>query len=454
MNEFYLMLTGGVILGSLLWSYRRTRDPMSPLITFAPMLFYVYVYHPFVIMGSEGLNRFFPDPEDIEYALLVNLVSITAFCGGASYQRAKSGDIRRFQILEQDVSPRVRQRFFNLSVILGTMSFVSFWWLVFQSGGPMLMLKHPKPFFASASGYIGEMPMLTFPAIMLLAAAWQGRRLSLGRFLFALYIASPQISWAILGKRRGTIFLIAAALAAFWYLVRNKRPNWKVILGGVGILGLLLLFVTVNRRHGNSMNFGGNSQSRLSDALSGNTLKEGDEFVSATGMVLTSAYFNHHYWGKRFFAIFFIRPIPSFLWESKWKDFGLIGLQTAPGLGGMSIIQWRQVVGFEPTSGNAGGFVADAYLEWSWGGALACYALGFGFSWLWKRWVTRGGVWTVLYVEAMILTVFLPSQSLGAWGYRFALLAVPTALVFRYLLPKKSRGPFASSPSPLSIQTF
>jgi hypothetical protein len=426
MFDLYLLLTACVILGSLAVAYRRTSDPLSPLVTFTPMLLYVYVYRPFVI--QDQLGSFIRRPSDQEHVLLVNLISIAAFCFGAIHFRRSTGDAQRFQILEIDVSPRVRRRFLNLSLVLATAATLSFWWLVDQSGGPMRMLYHPKPFLASATGYLGEMPMLTYPAILLLAAAWQGQRLNFGRFLIAFYVASPQIAWALLGKRRGTIFLILAMLGAFWYVVRNKRPNWKIIIGGVGCLGLLLLFVASSRS--------GNTET-LNDTLSGQALSEGDEFVAAAATILASEYNNHHFWGLRVFAMFLVRPIPSFLWESKWKDLGLDWMVTQPGLCGMTTLEWQQAVGFDPSLGTAGGFVADAYLEWSWGGAVACYGLGFFFSWLWKKWVTLGGVWTAIYVEAMILSIYLPSQSLGAWAYRFALLAVPTAVLFRLLAPKR-----------------
>ncbi len=449
MFDVYLLLTAIVIIGALLVSFRRTRDPLSPLVTFSPMLFYVYVYHPYVINSGGELSRFFPRPEDIEFILLISLVSIFAFCAGASHFQRSAGDDQRIQILDFDISERVRHRFFVLSMILGTMAFLSFWWLVSRSGGALRMFNKPKPFFVSASGYLGEMPMLTYPAMLLLAAAWQGRRLNAGRLLTALYIASPQISWAIIGKRRGTIFLIAATMAAFWYLVKNKKPNWKVILGGVGILGLFLLFVVAHRKASLQSNLG------LDATLLGtHRLTAGDEFVAAGATILASEKYHHHFWGVRALAIFCVRPIPSFFWSTKWKDLGLDWMETQPGLCGLTTLQWQEAVGFNPAMGTAGGFVADAYLEWAWGGAVACYALGFGFSWLWKKWVTCRGVWTLIYVEAMILTVYLPSQSLGAWAYRFALLVVPTAVVFHLLIPKKTLRSRESTHSPLPVKTF
>lgn len=472
MCELYLLLTAAVILTALLVSYRRTGDPLSPLVTFSPMLFYVYAYHPYVIQSgmsptaaetmihdmnhsagiisvTKPLIHFFPQPGDIEYILLVNLTSISAFCLGASYYRRSTSDDQRFRILEQAASPGVRQRVLQLSLVMGSLGFVAFWWLVSRSGGPVRMFFHPKPFLTSASGYIGELPMLTYPALLLLAATWQGRRLTLGRLFTLLYIASPQISWAILGKRRGTIFLIGATLAVCWFLIKNKKPNWKVIIGGVGMLGLLLLYVVAHRQESQQLDLG------LQATLTGNhLLTEGDEFVAAGATILASRKCEHHFWGVRAIAMFVIRPIPSVLWPTKWQDMGLGWMETQPGLYGLTTSQWNAALGFSPALGTAGGFVADAYLEWAWGGVLACYCLGFGFSWLWKQWGIRGGVWTALYIEAMILSIYLPSQSLGAWSYRFALLAVPTAIVFHRLIPNSKRQRSTVRHSLIPVQTF
>jgi hypothetical protein len=57
-SDVYLLLTALVILGSLAVSFRRTRDPMSPLVIFAPMLFYVYVYHPYMILARGEVSLF------------------------------------------------------------------------------------------------------------------------------------------------------------------------------------------------------------------------------------------------------------------------------------------------------------------------------------------------------------------------------------------------------------
>ena len=439
MTEFYLWATALTILIALVATFQRTRDALAPMVTFAPMLLYVYVYHPFVIRSSPEFSQFFPHEDQIEHVFLIDFLSIAAFCLGACFYRRSQRGAPSSRILEMDLSPQMRSRFVSLSLVLATMASTAFWYLISISGGVMQFWRFKKPFFSSASGYIGEMPMLTYPALMLLAAAWHGQRLNLSRWLCVLFVASPQIAWGILGKRRGTIFLIAAALAAVWFLVRNKKPDWKLLLGGVSVLGLILLTVSVYRSQWGQVNINPEVRNTLGNVLAGEHLDQGDEFVSAAAVILASDRFNLHYWGVRFFATLFVRPIPSFLWESKWEDLGLRWMKTSPGMCGLTTLQWTEAIGFSPVGGSAGGFVGDLYLEWSWGGIFACYFLGLGFSWLWKQWIVKRGVWTMIYIEAMILSIHLPSQSLGSWAYRFMLIAIPTAICFRLLSGRNKR---------------
>lgn len=454
MTDIYLLLTTTAIIGCLLYSYQRTRDPMSPLVVFAPMLFYVYVFHAYGVISNPEFSSYLPNTADVEFVLLVNLLSILGFGLGICHYRRGANDQQRFQILDQETSPTVRRKFFQLGVLLGVMASVSFWYIVYSAGGPAFLLRQAKPSFGRHSGYIGEMPMLAFPAIFLLAAAWQGRRLTFSRLLIAIGVASTQIAQCVLGKRRGTIFLTAAVLASFWYVVRNKKPNWKAIIGGTCALGLALLYVAANRSSNTLTNIGDGNTERLANVLTVSSLNSGDEFISASGIILTSHRFQNHHWGKRIFVTMFIRPIPSFLWEKKWEFFGLERLKYQPGGGGMRKSEWLEAVGFKTKSGSATGFAADAFLEWSWGGVIACYVLGRGFGWLWKQWVSKGGVWTVVYAESMILSVFLPSQSLGAWLYRFMLLSVPTLLIFRAIGANKRRTMAHRNQPPIPMQSF
>ena len=51
--------------------------------TFGPMLAYVYVYSPGMLTYHGELERFFPDPVQLEYVALVNLLGVELFVSGA-----------------------------------------------------------------------------------------------------------------------------------------------------------------------------------------------------------------------------------------------------------------------------------------------------------------------------------------------------------------------------------
>jgi hypothetical protein len=82
------------------------------------------------------------------------------------------------------------------------------------------------------------------------------------------------------------------------------------------------------------------------------------------------------------------------------------------------------------------GFIADLFLEFHAGCIAAAYLIGHLYSLAWQRSRVRRGLWTILYFEMLILSIYLPTQSIGAWLYRLLILAVPTLLLMGYLAPR------------------
>jgi hypothetical protein len=112
-------------------------------------------------------------------------------------------------------------------------------------------------------------------------------------------------------------------------------------------------------------------------------------------------------------------------------------------LGGFTESQWQEAVGFVPTRGSAGSFISDLFSSFWWAMPLFTFGLGRLYSAAWARSCNQGGVWTLIYIELLALSVYLPSQSIGAWIYRLLLFCVPTLLIWRYLLRdmmKRSEG--------------
>ncbi|MGE4003829.1 MAG: O-antigen polymerase, partial [Planctomycetaceae bacterium] len=305
------------------------------------------------------------------------------------------------------------------------------------SGGWVRVFSQAKPYLISPSGYIGELPMLSYPAIFVLSFAYQGRRLTVGRWLALIWVMLPQLIMATLGGRRGPMFLVACSYFATWSIIHQRRPQVRTVLVGMAILGCLMLLLQGNRGDLFRPWQADLDTTILEQLWSAPEVNAGDEYVVACATVVTSAEYGHHYWGVRYFATFCIRPIPRFVWPTKYEDFGLDWMRTDPGKSGIPTSQWLDCVGFEPAGGSAGGFVSDLFLEFSWGCILASFLIGMFCSAAWKRWVTHGGLWTLLYFEIMILSVYLVAQTLGAWLYRVVLVTTLTAVFWKWTLGRK-----------------
>ena len=116
---------------------------------------------------------------------------------------------------------------------------------------------------------------------------------------------------------------------------------------------------------------------------------------------------------------------------------------------------WIAAVGWLPQVGSAAISIADLFAEFGWGAIVAFYLLGRGFTFLYDKRNRLGGVWTLLYLEALIPSIYLATQSFEAFYYRYLILAVPTVVVWRMasvqhrprgraLAPARAASPIAS----------
>jgi len=438
MHDVLIISTALTIIFMGWRTLRTTRDPLAPMVVFSPMLLYMFAYYPLTRIHSSGLSLAFPNPGVLDIVFVVFLVGVISFCAGLTHRRVPRGaPDRRFQLLPYEVPRSVRRKLLRLSIVLGTISVAAFWFMVYYSGGWGRVFSAAKPFLKTPSGYIGELPMLSYPSVLLLAIAWQGRRMTLPRVMTFLLIASPHLIMATFGGRRGPMFLSVCVLGACWCIVNSRRPKLQTIILGGGALGLVLLLLGANRGDlfrpwENEVDF-----TVVTDRLgTSEQLTTGDEFVAGSAMIIASNELPRHYWGSRFLVMFLVRPIPSAIWPSKYHDTGFGWMRDMPGSSGIMDSEWLDLLGFIPASGNAGGFIPDMFLEFSWGMALACYLIGRVYNACWYRWRTRGGLWILLYFEMLILAVYLPSQSVGAWLYRWMLMAVPTLLVWKHVIAR------------------
>jgi oligosaccharide repeat unit polymerase len=319
---------------------------------------------------------------------------------------------------------------FNVACVLGVIAVAGFAYMVYDNGGPLAVFSKPKPYLRAASGLIGEMPMLAYPAILLLAITLRGRKIRLEHMMLALFFASPHLIMGSLGGRRGPAFLILSALVVSWYVAKDRRPSLRTVVGMVVCLGVLMLFLVSNRRN---LYLGSERDIDTQAFETGLVVGEGSsghEFIYSSGLMLSTEQLDNFYWGRRYFTLLFVRPIPKIIWPTKYEDVGLGWMVNEPGTAGLSDWVWLRSVGFLPLRGSAGGFIADAFVEFWWFGLIVCYLIGRLYGYCWKQSVLLGHIWTVIYVELLVLSVYLPAQSVGAWLYRALLLIVPTCILW------------------------
>ncbi len=432
--EMVIWLTGLCILASMAVAYQRSHDPLHPLMFLGPMLFYVYAFVPGTLYYRDLLSDRFSEESDVIYAQTVMLLGIVFFCAGSLRPRVPPAylQFRRFEIT---FTPPVRKRMEVLSYVLGFFGLGSFLYMLWHSGGLVDVYSTPKGGSTASSGYLTTAPLLTILAIMLYLLSQQGKKLRPKTVLILLLFISPHLVHGLLAASRGTTFLALGTLVFSWYLTTPKRPSPRVIISTVACIGLLMIFLKSQRREiyiGSDLQF---DQQAFSESLVPASADAGDTSTYSWGLILTSRAVNMHYWGKRYAVQLLVRPIPKQIWPTKYEDVGLDSMVTMPGSGGMTYSDWLGAVGWIPNAGSATGFIADSYLEFAWGCLIVSYLIGYFYSYLWKKSAIQRGVWSIVYFEACVVSVFLPTQGLSsAWAYRFIYLAVPTIVIWRFVI--------------------
>lgn len=429
MTEMLLWATGAVLAFAMVIVYRRTRDPLHPIIYLAPMLGYIQVYIPSIYFYRDQLVDYFPDPSQLEYALIYSLVAIIAFCIGCATPKIPPGAMRSVHAPLQ-ITPRASEVLRKVSYVMAGVGIAAYFYGLSRTGGLFEAYSRPKGGGSTASGYVSSAYLLTIPALMLYLVSRRSKKMDLKTSLIVLLFLSPHLLHGFLSASRGTTFLALAAMLFGWYLATAQRPSLHLTLAGFVGLGLLMLFLKTYRRDiyiGSEFAF---DSTRAIEAFAPSEPSVGDTSVFSYGLILASSHHDFHYWGRRLLVQLIIRPIPRQLWPTKYEDTGMGWMVTQPGTAGLANTDWIEAVGWFPDRGSAAGLVADSFLEFAWGGIALCFLIGYLYAYLWKQAMVHRGIWNLLYFEAAVVSVFIPTQSfISAWLYRFIFLAAPTILI-------------------------
>jgi hypothetical protein len=157
----------------------------------------------------------------------------------------------------------------------------------------------------------------------------------------------------------------------------------------------------------------------------------GNEYIYGTGSLLAAEGRQNFYWGRRYAAQIFVRPIPSSIWPTKYADVGLPELVTANAGTGEG---FSEALGWVGADGSAPGIIADLWVEFRWLAIPVLGLIGRIYATVWRKAVVDGQAWTAQYIIISALSIYLVMQQMEAVIFRVLILSIPVWLVWRSAL--------------------
>lgn len=444
MAEYWWWGTFAVIALGAWYAFSRSGDSFHPAVIVAVPLGFVYGIWPLFLNVDAGLDSLFGADELSDVAFLYFLALAAFYLGllrlpkpRALHWMRNSASRAGITPFSLTLTPMARKRLFTAALALGAIALAAYVEMISNVGGFLSAYSRAKGGGRSYSGFVGEAVLLSFPAIVLYALSRQGTgRVRAADVLLMLAIASPSLIQGTLGGRRGPLFLVLVVLFLAWFLMLGRSPRLRTVLIGLGVAGFAVVLVMTQRHHLYLGSGGEFDASRVTDFFSSEELASND-YVAGVATVLTDRYYGDYTWGAPHIITLLVRPIPRQIWPTKYEDAGAFLGYTVVSGG-----EWSRheiVLGFAPPTGSAVGFVANLHSDFAWGVVLALYLFGWSLAVLWKRHRLRGGLWSILFVEAMILSVYLPTQSFSAFYHRFLIMAIVSVLAWNYWIKASAR---------------
>lgn len=412
-----------------------TKDGLHPALLTSPLFIYMYSAWP-LILNREGAFYQYFSPDQLEYVSLLYLLSITAlYVGLLSGGKRSRVDGPSIDVFNIEIDDALRKQIGRLAMFLGGIAIAAYLFKIGNVGGFQEAYNQAKGGGRASSGYISESVLFAYPAVLLYAISRKSEKFGLVDILTALVIMMPHLIQGTLGGRRGPIFLSLATLFISWFIAKRRRPKLATAVIGMGLCGLAVIFVWSQRQEVYLGSGGSVEIERMWERIvPESSVSSGNTYVAGVATVLMADKLNYNYWGYRYFVTFIIRPIPKQIWPTKYEDMGADWLLYYGE--NVRARRYYNTVGFVPLAGSAYGYVADGFLEFSWGVLLLSYLLGRGFNMVWVRHSEQGQYWSVLYIVMVVLSIYLATQSVTAWAHRLLFIGGLTYLFWRYFITR------------------
>ncbi|MEM8973289.1 MAG: O-antigen polymerase [Pseudomonadota bacterium] len=440
MFELLCLLTGVVLAAGAAYAFWMIRDAFHPAIATAPLFIYVYSVWPTLLNANYGLEVY-ASREALVYTATVYLITISAFVAGLVNFNSSAGNQIHSNngVFNVQINKNAQKKIYQLAVFLGLIASAAYWYAIDNVGGFVAAYSRAKGGGYAGSGYIGEAQLLAYPALLMLAISRRGiGRISASDVVLAFVIISPHLLQGTFGGRRGPLFLTLCILFFSWFVASGKKPKLRTMMIGIVTIAFTVALVWSQRQNLYIGSDGNIDSGSFYSKIIPDDVAVGNTYLFGVGLIQSTDYHESYYWGFRYFVTFVIRPIPRQIWPTKYEDVGatwVMGIDEES-----KDAKFEEATGFLSPNGSAAPSIADAYVEVWWGVVVLFYLVGRGFSLTWSRHRAKGGVWTILYLVMLILSIYLATQSFSAWAHRLMFIAIPTVVVWKIWIEPSPRN--------------
>ncbi|ABK19015.1 hypothetical protein Sfum_3342 [Syntrophobacter fumaroxidans MPOB] len=429
-----IFLTALVCLGAMIWVWIKYKETIHPVLIIGPLMFGAYAWTPFLGILEDAFPALI-DSERLTIVLSVNLAFISAYFAGCLWQTKKIPRSAALSSFDEMLAfmRRLRPKVTKLAVFLAAFAHFGYWSGIIHSGGFLSAFGQAKGGGSTGVGYLDESMLAGFPAAIAFAASRSGRGKLARQLVCCALMMLPGLIQGTFGGRRGPLFLSLMTLMLCWFLIRGKQPTIKALAIATLVCSLAVLFWGSQRKHVYLGSTEGMEVDRFLESIQEERGSEGGTFTTGAALIVTSMESGKYNWGSRYLVTYFVRPIPRQFFEDKQQVY-YWGTSGAP-----DAYDFLRVMGWEPLAGFATGFVADLFVEFSWGGLIVAFLYGALVGFVWRRARLLGGIWLMELCLAMMLSIYIPTQSVSAFLQRFLLMSGFCWIGWRLILQRDWR---------------
>ncbi len=429
-----LIATGMVCILLTARTWIATHDIYHPMMLFAPVLIYLYVVQPALLITSAAWDAYFTQ-EQLLQIQAISILGVIALLLGASQTKIR---VQQSLYLQGAPNPRRHKRLRQVAIAIGCIGLGLWFKTLANVGGFQSAFGQAYGSGWSDSGYMRQLSLdVPFAAILLMSYYCGLTSAKISNVLLAVAFGFPLLTQALLGARRGPTFMLVVVCFCAFDLARGRRPKLtKGLLVG-GFVAVLLLLLITNR---GSIYIGSTQSIDPGKIGSYFQIGPGSEYVVGGAEILHTWDTGQIPWGTNWLAEVVVRPIPHEVWPTKWDDWaawtGSAVISATFHSGSAETVGWKVSVGSPP------GVVAETFAEWSWLSFPVLWCIGRLYAMCWAKARARQGNWPVYYTVCATLSIYVTAQGPLDTIYRFPLIIGILALILRFSKPAKikSRG--------------